>query len=217
MIPEEFLYVAEEAAKRDNVDLNDTKVKLDPKYVRVKLGGFRFLARYIGYTSVEYTTVVSEPERSVISCRIEFNATEDFPNGCLVTATAGANAGNTSKDFLFHLDVIASNRAFSKCVRSHLGIEIISDAEEGKKGKEVPEPKEVSNEQLSSNAALNKALNAAKVTSLTEAVTKVSNWKSDYFTHEGFKDFDFATKDIVDLNPEQARLLLAGLKKSSKA
>lgn len=218
MIPEEFLYVAEDAAKRDGIDLNDTKTKLDPKYVRVKLGGFRFLARYIGYSSVEYKTIVSEYERSVISCAIEFNPTEDFPNGCLVTATAGANPQNTTKAFLPHLDVIASNRAFSKCVRSHLGIEIISDAEEGKV-KETSEPavpKEVNNEQLSSNAALNKALNAAKVHNLAEAVAKVSNWNKDYFSHEGFKDFDFATKEIKDLNAEQARLMLAGLKKCSK-
>lgn len=218
MIPEEFLYVAEDLAKKDGVDLNDTKTKLDQKYWRVKLGGFRFLARYIGYSSVVYETVSSEPERAVISCRINFEPSEDFPRGCLVTATAGANAANTSRDFLSHVDVIASNRAFSKCVRSHLGIEIISDAEEGKKSKEQEPaaPENNNNEQLSSNAALNKALNAAKVGTLAEAVDKVKKWNVNYFEHDGFKDFDFVTKGIKDLNPEQARLLLMALKKSSK-
>ena len=106
--------------------------KIEDKDLLILLGGTKELAQIRGYTSVTYNVVTASDNYFATSCRITW-----IPNyeteGRSVTfeALADASLYNTKSFAKFFLAAIAENRAFVRCVRSFLKINIVSQEELG--------------------------------------------------------------------------------------
>ena len=106
--------------------------KLEDKDLLILLGGIKELAQIRGFTSVEYNVVSAADNYFATSCKITWLANYETENRPVVfEALADASLVNT-KDFArYFLAAIAENRAFVRCVRNFLKINIVSQEELG--------------------------------------------------------------------------------------
>jgi hypothetical protein len=106
--------------------------KLEDKDLLILLGGIKELAQIRGFTDVSYKVVAASENYFATSCRITW-----IPNyeteGRTVTfeALADATINNTKNFARYFLAAIAENRAFVRCVRNFLKINIVSQEELG--------------------------------------------------------------------------------------
>jgi hypothetical protein len=106
--------------------------KLEDKDLLILLGGIKELAQIRGYTDVSYHVVAASDNYFATSCKIKW-----IPNyeteGRSITfeALADATPNNTKNFARFFLAAIAENRAFVRCVRNFLKINIVSQEELG--------------------------------------------------------------------------------------
>lgn len=106
--------------------------KLEDKDLLILLGGIKELAQIRGFTSVEYKVVTATDNYFATSCRITWVPNYETENRPVTfEALADASLVNT-KDFArYFLAAIAENRAFVRCVRNFLKINIVSQEELG--------------------------------------------------------------------------------------
>jgi hypothetical protein len=158
--------------------------KLEDKDLLILLGGTKELAQIRGYTDVSYKVVAASESYFATSCRITW-----IPNyetdGRIVTfeALADATINNTKSFARFFLAAIADNRAFVRCVRNFLKINIVSQEELGD-AKSLEEASFVSNENPTSpQSLLEKIMKEKNVTfdSLKSKLIKEKFEKSEDF------------------------------------
>jgi len=106
--------------------------KLEDKDLLILLGGIKELAQIRGFTSVEYKVITATDNYFATSCRITWIPNYETENRPVIfEALADASLVNT-KDFArYFLAAIAENRAFVRCVRNFLKINIVSQEELG--------------------------------------------------------------------------------------
>jgi len=106
--------------------------KLEDRDLLILLGGIKELAQIRGFTSVEYKVVTATDNYFATSCRITWSPNYETDNKPVIfEALADASLVNT-KDFArYFLAAIAENRAFVRCVRNFLKINIVSQEELG--------------------------------------------------------------------------------------
>lgn len=106
--------------------------KLEDKDLLILLGGIKELAQIRGYTTVEYKVVAASEGYFATSCRISWLPNYET-NGreIIFEALADATSNNTKSFARFFLAAIAENRAFVRCVRNFLKINIVSQEELG--------------------------------------------------------------------------------------
>jgi hypothetical protein len=106
--------------------------KLEDKDLLILLGGIKELAQIRGFTSVEYNVVTATDNYFATSCKITWVPNYETENRPVTfEALADASLVNT-KDFArYFLAAIAENRAFVRCVRNFLKINIVSQEELG--------------------------------------------------------------------------------------
>lgn len=106
--------------------------KLEDKDLLILLGGIKELAQIRGYTTVEYKVVAASENYFATSCRITWLPNYET-NGkeIIFEALADATSSNTKSFARFFLAAIAENRAFVRCVRNFLKINIVSQEELG--------------------------------------------------------------------------------------
>ena len=106
--------------------------KLKDSQLIILLGGIKELAQIRGYTDVRYDVCSPSPDYVVATCSITW-----IPNveteGREVTFSAigDASPNNTNGFAKFFLGPIAENRAFVRCVRNFLRINIVGQEELG--------------------------------------------------------------------------------------
>ena len=106
--------------------------KLEDKDLLILLGGIKELAQIRGYTSVEYKVVAATDTYFATSCRITWTPNYETDGKEIVfEALADATCNNTKSFARFFLAAIAENRAFVRCVRNFLKINIVSQEELG--------------------------------------------------------------------------------------
>jgi len=106
--------------------------KLDDSQLLVLLGGFKELAQIRGFTSVVYGVQSPSSDYVVTSCKIDWipnYETEDKP--VTFSAIGDASPNNTTNFAKFFLGPIAENRAFVRCVRNFLRINVTGADEIG--------------------------------------------------------------------------------------
>lgn len=132
--------------------------KLEDKDLLILLGGIKELAQIRGYTDVTYKVVAASENYFATSCKITW-----IPNyeteGRTVSfeALADATLNNTKSFARFFLAAIAENRAFVRCVRNFLKINIVSQEELGD-AKILDEGPSVNDSPTSPNALLEKTM-----------------------------------------------------------
>jgi hypothetical protein len=106
--------------------------KLQDKDLLILLGGIKELAQIRGYTSVEYKVVAASENYFATSCRITWIPNYETGGREIVfESLADATTNNTKSFARFFLAAIAENRAFVRCVRNFLKINIVSQEELG--------------------------------------------------------------------------------------
>jgi hypothetical protein len=106
--------------------------KLQDKDLLILLGGIKELAQIRGYTSVEYKVVAASESYFATTCKITWLPNYETGGKEIVfESLADASINNTKSFARFFLAAIAENRAFVRCVRNFLKINIVSQEELG--------------------------------------------------------------------------------------
>jgi len=116
---------------RQKTQVSDVS-KLEDKDLLILLGGTKELAQIRGYTKVEYKVVAATENYFATSCRITWLPNyETNEKEIVFESLADASTSNTKSFARFFLAAIAENRAFVRCVRNFLKINIVSQEELG--------------------------------------------------------------------------------------
>lgn len=106
--------------------------KLEDKDLLILLGGIKELAQIRGYSKVEYRVVSANENYFATSCRITWLPNYETGDKEIVfESLADASSGNTKSFARYFLAAIAENRAFVRCVRNFLKINIVGQEELG--------------------------------------------------------------------------------------
>ncbi len=106
--------------------------KLDDWFLYVKLGGYNDIARLRGFDSLLHKVDFVNDQKAVITCTMHFIPNVEDTNGLTCAGVASGSVVNIHPDFVPYMETIAENRAFSRCVRRALNINIVSEEELGK-------------------------------------------------------------------------------------
>jgi len=137
MIKPEFLAVNKQYFESRNVPVPESTEGLQDKELLILLGGIKNLARLRGFESVEFLPMSSHPDYVVCACRIGWtgNFETEFKHVAF-SAVGDASPYNTNEMGRKYLGPIAENRAFVRCVRNFLNINIVGQDEIGPKAQE---------------------------------------------------------------------------------
>lgn len=134
MIQKEYLVPNRDFFKNKNINLKELEVSLLPdNQLLILLGGIKELAQIRGFNRVEYDVIDAGPEYVAVKCTIHWIPNFETNNQEVIfSSLADAHLENT-KDFAKNfLMAIAENRAFIRCVRNFLKINIVGNEEMGK-------------------------------------------------------------------------------------
>lgn len=136
MVKSEFLYPNKDWFALRGKPVPDSIDGLEDNQLLIKLGGLKELAKIRGYNQVSYDVVKCERDYVVVKCKINWKALmttspsmEILEDPCSFEDMANATLENTNDFCAKFLETIATNRAFVRCVRNYLGINIVGDDE----------------------------------------------------------------------------------------
>jgi hypothetical protein len=134
MIKSEFL-----VPNKDKTNETDV-TKLKDYQLIILLGGIKELAQIRGYTNVSYDVVSPSPEYVAATCSITWKPNFETEGEEVVFSAVGdASPHNTSGFGQIFLAACAENRAFVRCVRNFLRINIVAQEElQGNNSKSTP-------------------------------------------------------------------------------
>jgi hypothetical protein len=101
---------------------------LEDNQLFISLGGIKWLARARGYTSVDFSTF-NKDGGAVASCFIKWIPNYENPAGASYSEVASCTENNSAKEHFRYAESIAANRAFVRCVRNFLNINIVGEDE----------------------------------------------------------------------------------------
>lgn len=141
MIPPQYLYVNPDMKRRDKLEkkygktyseINPVEDKVEDIDLIQLLGAAKYLLRLRGYKSLRYVIKESTEHYASVSCSIVFNGNyETQMQDVEFSENACAHPGNTNGFGQKYLLEMATNRAFARCVRNFLNINIVSKEELG--------------------------------------------------------------------------------------
>lgn len=106
--------------------------KIEDKDLLILLGGIKELAQIRGYTTLEYKVVAASDSYFATACRITWLPNYETEGKAITFEALGDASPHNTKSFArFFLAAIAENRAFVRCVRNFLKINIVSQEELG--------------------------------------------------------------------------------------
>jgi hypothetical protein len=106
--------------------------KLKDSQLIILLGGIKDLAQIRGYTDVRYDVVSPSPNYVVATCSISWKPNYETEGQEVTFSSIGDASHENTKSFAkLYLGPIAENRAFVRCVRNFLKINIVSAEELG--------------------------------------------------------------------------------------
>ena len=128
MIRSEFLVANKQRTQETDIS------KLEDKDLLILLGGIKELAQIRGFTCVSYDVPEAGPSYVIASCYINCIANyETNDQQVSFQSLADASPDNTQSFARNYLAAIAENRAFVRCVRNFLKINIVGQDEVGVK------------------------------------------------------------------------------------
>lgn len=136
-LPKEFLYInpqkKNEIEKRLNKPVSEMDISSDnlkDTDLIILLGGIKWLTRIRGFSLVNYKVVSATEDYAAVSCNIKFIGNTDTDGREVeFSDNACAHQRNTTSFTKQYLLEMATNRAFCRCVRSFLNINIVSKEE----------------------------------------------------------------------------------------
>ena len=132
MIDPSWLYPNPSSVASGKANYNTDVSTLQDKDLCIKLFGLKELALIRGYTNVSYNVVKAAQDYVAVSCGITWVPNYESENKEIYfEAIADAHWNNTKNFAKNFLSSIAENRAFGRCVRGFLGINVVGDFELG--------------------------------------------------------------------------------------
>lgn len=134
-VDKRHLYVIREkeaaVVKQQGKPISEVDLSLvDERWLRIKLAGFNQLANLRGYSSLRYHSLHCDQGKAAVVCEMELiGNTETNGQPIICSAIASATNVSTGRDFSPYLETFAENRAFARCVKRALQINILSDQE----------------------------------------------------------------------------------------
>lgn len=135
MIPSEYLVINKDYKDEITARYNKAFKDLDPRevedrYLLILLGGIKHVLRLRGFVSVEQRVEYCDQYKCVNTCTIKFTPNFETDGAQVIFSdTASASVDSTSGVFRLFIESIAANRAFVRCVRNFLGINIVGKDE----------------------------------------------------------------------------------------
>lgn len=131
-IPQKHLFPNKEKFRLMKKDVPTDMSEVPEEDLLIKLSGLKWAARIRGYESVEYEHDFIAGDKCVSRCRIKWipNYETDGRSICFEDS-ASATDSNCDGFARAFLESISANRAFARCVRNFLGINIVSEEEIG--------------------------------------------------------------------------------------
>jgi len=126
MVRKEYLVANKQRTNEADVSL------LEDKDLLILLGGIKELAQIRGFNSVSYEVVAASQEYFATSCIISWTPNYETDNKSVIfSALADAHQENTYSFASNFLAATAENRAFVRCVRNFLKINVVGQEEMG--------------------------------------------------------------------------------------
>lgn len=156
----------------------------------ILLGGFKHLAKLRGYRRVGYHAFTADGSLVSMSCCIRWLPNfETEMEEVDFESCADASVYNTEETYNKFLTTIAENRAFSRCVRNFLGINILgkeemAEALNGKPTGESRETNQVSQTTITPTQSLQKLMEKENMTfekireTMSESFPAAADWTS---------------------------------------
>ena len=121
MVSSEYLVANRQRTKETDIS------KLEDRDLLILLAGIKDLAKIRGYESVEYSTTCPSPDIVVAICKISFIPNYETEGKAVVFSAIGdATINNTHGFGSMYLAACAENRAFVRCVRNFLRINVVA-------------------------------------------------------------------------------------------
>lgn len=223
-IPQKFLCPNEAWFKSRKKDVPASIEGLEDAQLIILLAGLKWAAKIRGFTSVDYQVIqnpAGQLENCIVKCTINWKENYESP-ACSYSEIASCNAKNADAKFsLKFAEAIAANRAFSRCVRNYLNINIVTDVEIEEQSDEKIISDIAKKESVTSvktdpvsifiKAASDSGLSTAK--DIVEFVNKLSP-PIDGLSLPEDADLDKISKTVT---VKQARLLISAVKNREKA
>ena len=219
MVKAEYLYPNKDWFESRNKSVPETIEGLADNQLLIKLGGLKELAKLRGYNSVSYDVIRCDRDYVVVKCKISWKALTDknpsmviLEDPCTFEDVANATLENTNDFCAKFLETIATNRAFVRCVRNYLGINIVGDDEidKSKNKNYVYENIETSINDISPQGLLRKQakdkLNCSSFDDFKNYLRKL--WSDEKYKNEEAKSW----KDFSCVPAKECRKLLAFIK-----
>lgn len=215
MIKPEFLYPNKGWFDMRNQEMPSSIDGLKDNQLLIMLGGIKDLARLRGFNSVRFSTE-REEDYVTAKCTIQWNGNYET-DGSSITYEDIANAtGENTDDFCYKfLETIACNRAFVRCVRNFLNINIVGADEIDKSPSTAPKGtssgKASSFVPITPSGLLEKNLIDRHGIDTFEAFKELLRdlWKSEKYVNESVKDWN----DFGDIPAKEARKLISIISK----
>lgn len=206
MVSNEFLYANKESFEKWGKEVPTSIEGLNDNQLLIKLGGIRELAKIRGYDNVNFEVVKTEEDECCIKCSIDFIPNYENPNGVHYSEVANATINNVSGFGSKFLECFAANRAFIRCVRGFLNINIVGAEEIDSSGTgEVKEKKVVTSKSLTPQGSLESRAHKSGYEDYTAFKVFLKElWKDETFKNEGVKEWT----DFGDVPPKEARVLI---------
>lgn len=216
MVKPEYLYPNKDWFALRGKPVPDSIDGLEDNQLLIKLGGLKELAKIRGYNQVSYDVVKCERDYVVIKCQISWKALTEgmkiVEDPCLFEDMANATLENTNDFCAKFLETIATNRAFVRCVRNFLGINIVGDDEIDKSKNKFSSPEssesvisDITPQGLLKRQAKTK-LNCSSFDDFKIFLRKV--WQEGSYKNEEVKSWE----DFVDIPARECRKLSSLIK-----
>ena len=129
MIKPEYLYPNRGWFEARNQPVPDVGAGLEDNQLLIMLGGIKHLAKLRGYRGVAYEVDNVSDGYVIAKCRIAWLPNYESLCGIEYEDVANATLDNTDSFCAKFLETIACNRAFVRCVRNYLNINIVGSDE----------------------------------------------------------------------------------------
>lgn len=127
-LPKKFLFPNKFHFESQGKEVPTSIEGLEDNQLFISLGGIKWLARVRGYSDVRFD-IVENKDYPVMSCNINWLPNYENKFGASYMEIAACGPKNASNEHLRYAESIAANRAFVRCVRNFLNINIVGEEE----------------------------------------------------------------------------------------
>lgn len=218
LVSDKFLYPNKEWFASRQKEAPTSIEGLKDNQLLIMLGGIRELAKIRGFESVSFEVIESSDERAVVTCKMYWSPNFENPDGMNYSEVANATIRNTDGFGEKFLESIAANRAFVRCVRNFLNVNIVgADEIDKSQGKEYNKD-EVRKNSTTPQGSLEKAAKKEGYETFDDFKPIIKILKTEgFYTYDKENNKDGKIWETFDDIPaKEARKMLSGIKKWSK-